>query len=209
MQPGNILVQMEPGSEDLDRTTLWLLDFGQMGKLTLREGFLLRRFKKHCEKRNITAMMDDLKAMAQVSPGKAGEAALKGDLESIVSRWSGSAGDATDSAVEIFRACHRRGLQIAIPFLRLLKGLITFEAAAETVLSPEPVEETVDSASEAESSAQADDASATVVAPAEASERADDENSADDPDRSRRSVAHGPRSKKSRAVSRKGRVLRK
>lgn len=130
LQPGNIRLQ-----ENTDGSyKIWLLDFGQVGRLDASERDLVQDFIVQVSGQDPTEIIRVLQAMSRSEAGYDFRG-LQEDVSRIVAEWSQDPARIAAMVNEIFEASSKRGLKIGIPFLQLLKGLATFEAMAHEVMS--------------------------------------------------------------------------
>src|SRR5262249_33418353 len=120
LQPGNILVDEATGG-------VWLLDFGQVGRLNESQRGQIKRFVFSCIDGNPKSIVNELEKMGSPSSSYEGNL-LVSEIGSILTAWDHDMSHLAPVVTKVFRSCHDRGLEIDLDYLQLLKGIATFEA---------------------------------------------------------------------------------
>lgn len=123
IQSGNVLF-------DSEKDIVWLLDFGQIGKLNDQELDVIGEFVGEGTKES-GRMVSVLEKMS-VDAGAYDRDGLRTELDSIIrARRGDSDAKISDEIGAIFHAAHNHGLLIKLPFLLLLKAIVTYEGTVE------------------------------------------------------------------------------
>lgn len=122
LQPGNIIYDEATGK-------IWLIDFGQIGVLETKEQEALLQFILATQSRNAALALASLENMGVKQPNY-NPAELAQSIASLMPASGAPTENISQVITPLFRACQKAGLLIDLSFLKLLKGVSTFEATA-------------------------------------------------------------------------------
>ena len=122
LQPGNMLA-------DPTTDTVWILDYGQMGRLNASQRAFVQSFVGACLAADATMAVEVLEQMGMQSSSY-NRAGLGAAVHTAMASWEGDVTQIAPVIAKIFSLCHAHGLDIELPYMHLLKGIATFEAAA-------------------------------------------------------------------------------
>ena len=120
LQPGNVIIDEEG--------KVWIIDFGQVGKLNIGERRLLGRMIDQIREKDVGALAKTLSEMTEQRIQKGSEDRFTEGLEPVLDGFSGDDKDLSETIRNIFSAWHEAGLRIQLPYMQVLKGMATFEA---------------------------------------------------------------------------------